>query len=162
MPDSPAIQECVEGYVYRRDPLRLLVLRRPPHRGNIWVPVSGKVEASDRDFEYALRRELAEETGFTEFRGFFSLDWEVTFDGPDHRPWRLHAFGVELDRERTPRLSEEHEAFEWVSPEEALHRLHYPDNREAVAKLLQHPAVAAGRATQGQSFSGPTRSRPPS
>ena len=137
MADSgpPVAQECVEAYVFVAAPARFLILRRPPERGRIWVPVSGKVEPTDPDLESALRRELAEETGFTRFRRLFSLHWHVRFDGPDGRPWRLHAYGVELAREEPPVLSREHEAFEWVDRDEALRRLHYEDNREAVRRL---------------------------
>lgn len=134
---GPIAQECVEGYLFATGPLRLLVLQRPPARGSIWAPVSGKVEPTDADYPAALRRELAEETGFAEFRRVFPLDWEVVFEGVDGRPWRLHAFGVELDGARPPRLSEEHVAFAWLAIPEALERLHYADNRDAVRRLLE-------------------------
>lgn len=133
----PIAQECVEGYVYTPAPLRLLVLKRPPERGSIWVPVSGKVEPGDADFPSALRRELAEETGFTDLRRVEPLDWEVVFDGPDGRAWRLHAYRVELAQALAPQLSEEHVAFAWVSLKEALDRLHYSDNRDAVRRLAE-------------------------
>lgn len=133
--ELPVAQECVEGYLFAGRPPRFLVLRRPPERGRIWVPVSGKVDPTDPDLESALRRELAEETGFHRFVRLFSLDWHVRFDGPDGRPWRLHAYGVELAGEEAPSLSREHEAFEWVDRDEAVRRLHYEDNREAIRRL---------------------------
>jgi lipoyl(octanoyl) transferase len=129
---EPVVQRCVEGYVYAGRPPRFLILRRPPSRGRIWVPVSGKVEPTDPDLEAALRRELSEETGFDHPRRVHPLDWSVEFDGPDGRRWRLFAFGVELDEEASPRLSAEHEAFEWVDEGSAIARLHYEDNRAAV------------------------------
>lgn len=132
----PVDQECVEGYIFTGRPPRFLILRRPPTRGRIWVPVSGKVDPGDASFEAALRRELREETGFTQFRDLRPLDWNVDFEGPDGRRWRLHGFGVELEAELAPQLSSEHDAFEWVAPEEALRRLHYPDNRDAVRQVL--------------------------
>jgi 8-oxo-dGTP pyrophosphatase MutT (NUDIX family) len=101
------------------------------------VPVSGKVESSDRDLESALRRELVEETGVVDPTRVFPLDWEVEFDGTDGRRWRLHGFGVELPREAIPRLSREHEDFAWLGVREAVSRLHYPDNREAVERLVR-------------------------
>ncbi len=136
-PSEPAVdQECVEGYLYHTHPLELLVLRRPPSRGRVWVPVSGKVDPSDATFLAALRREILEETGFDELPNVFPLDWSVPFEGPDGRRWRLHAYGVELRAALAPRLSDEHEAFAWVAPDEALRRLYYEDNREAVRRLL--------------------------
>jgi lipoyl(octanoyl) transferase len=130
--DPPIAQECVEGYVFSGEPPRFLILRRPPDRGRIWVPVSGKVDPADPSLEAALRRELAEETGFHEFVSITDLAWHVRFEGPDGRPWRLHAYGVELSKLAAPRLSAEHEAFEWVDGDEAERRLHYEDNRAAV------------------------------
>lgn len=135
---SPAIdQECVEGYLFHRPPLRILIFRRPPQRGSIWAPVSGKVEVVDADYLSALRRELIEETGFDQVKRIFPLDWEVIFPSEGQR-WRLHAFGVELDEARPPTLSAEHEEFAWLPADEASRRLHYPDNREALARLLSY------------------------
>lgn len=130
-------QECVEGYLFSGRPPTLLILRRPPSRGSIWVPVSGKVEASDPSFEAALLRELQEETGFDAPLRVFPLDWEVRFQGPDGGAWRLHAFGVELTGTPTPRWSAEHDAARWVAPEEATRLLHYDDNRAAVQRLIE-------------------------
>ena len=130
-------QECVEGYIYSGNPPRVLLLRRPPNRGRIWAPVSGKVEIEDADFPSALRREIAEETQITELVRVFELGWEFPFTGPDARPWRLHGYGVELEREVEPLLSEEHDAFEWLDAPQALERLHYDDNRQALGLLLQ-------------------------
>jgi 8-oxo-dGTP pyrophosphatase MutT (NUDIX family) len=134
--EPPIAQECVEGYLFATPPLRLLIFRRPPNRGSIWVPVSGKVDRSDRDYPSALRRELSEETGLAGDFELTDLDWEVRFDGPDGRPWRLHSFGVHVPASFVPVLSAEHDASEWVSPDEARHRLHYEDNRAAVVRLL--------------------------
>ena len=142
-PADPAIdQECVEGYLFHRPPLRLLLLRRPPARGRIWVPVSGKAEETDADYPSALAREVREETGFDSPLRIFPLDWEVRFEGPDGGRWRLHAYGVELAHAEAPKLSEEHEAFEWVDAEEALRRLHYEDNRGAVRRLRDRLAAS--------------------
>jgi lipoyl(octanoyl) transferase len=138
VPAEPAhiVRECVEGYLFAGRLPRILIFRRPPARGSVWVPISGKVEEDDAGLLAALRRELLEETGIAEPLRIFDLDWEFPFNGPDGRRWRLHGFGVELDREVEPILSNEHDAFEWVDPPEAFDRLHYEDNREALTRLL--------------------------
>ena len=130
-------QECVEGYLFVRRPLQILLFRRPRSRGRVWVPISGKVDRSDPSLSAALRREIAEETGFHRFRRLFPLRWVFPFRGPRGGRWRLHAFGVELALRSAPRLSDEHDAFEWVDPLVALDRLHYPDNQAALRRLLR-------------------------
>jgi len=136
---APTIdQECVEGYLFATPPLRLLLFRRPPERGGIWVPVSGKVEPEDADFEAALRRELSEETGLERPRRVVDLDWSVEFAHAGGR-WRLHAFAVEVEPGFVPRLSAEHDAAAWVDPEDAEGRLSYDDNRAAVRRLAAGP-----------------------
>ncbi len=135
-PLGPIVRECVEGYVFVRDPLRFLVLQRTPARGRLWGVVSGKVDPADPDYVAALRRELSEETGFSDPGAIVPLDWHVTFRADNGESWRLHAYAVELDTPRDPRLSREHEAFAWLSPAEAIGRLHYADNREAIRRAV--------------------------
>ncbi|MCI4351495.1 MAG: NUDIX domain-containing protein [Thermoplasmata archaeon] len=60
--DPPIDEECVEGYLFASSPPKYLILPRPPERGAIWVPVSGKVQPADADFRSAVRREIDEET----------------------------------------------------------------------------------------------------
>jgi len=135
-PSDRIDRECVEGYLFASPPLELLLFRRPPERGRIWVPVSGKVEPEDPDFPTALCRELAEETGLaTSPTDLIDLDWHVPFRADNGETWRLHAFAVPVPRSFAPRLSREHEACEWVSTHEAVRRLHFEDNRAAVARL---------------------------
>jgi len=136
-PDEPIARECVEGYLFSARPLRLLLFRRPPARGSIWVPISGKVDPGDTTLGAALLRELHEETGLRRPRRVESLDWAVPFRADNGEVWRLHAYAVEVASGFEPRLSPEHDACEWVGPDEAQRRLHYPDNREAVARLVE-------------------------
>jgi len=143
---GPVSQECVEGYLFSAPPLELLLFRRPPARGRIWVPVSGKVEPSDRDFPSALCREVDEETGLRlDPSELVDLDWHVPFRADNGATWRLHAFAVRVPRSFVPRLSPEHEAAEWVPAEEAVRRLHFEDNREAVERLRRRLTVDPDR-----------------
>jgi 8-oxo-dGTP pyrophosphatase MutT (NUDIX family) len=135
-PAGPVVRECVEGYLFAEPPLEVLLFRRTPARGRIWVPISGKVEATDRDWEAALRRELTEETGLTRPRLVVPLEWHVRFRADNGETWRLHAYAVEVDRSFTPLLSAEHEEAAWVTPSRAISLLHYEDNRAAVERLV--------------------------
>ncbi len=144
-PADPVRRECVEGYLFADPPLELLLFRRPPSRGRIWVPVSGKVDPDDRDWESALARELREETGLVDVPTPIPLDWHVPFRADNGETWRLHAYGVRVDRSFRPRLSGEHEAWAWMPVAEATRRLHYPDNREAVALLARRVASGSSK-----------------
>lgn len=152
--EPPVDQECVEAYLFARSPTRILLFRRPPRRGRIWVPVSGKVDAKDATFLDALRRELSEETGLREPSSILPLDWQVGFAGPDGRRWRLHSYGIELVGTEVPKLSREHDSFGWFSPREARDRLYYSDNREALDRLLERigPSGDAPIASDGPSI----------
>lgn len=130
-------QECVEGYLFVRRPFQVLLFRRPPARGRIWVPISGKVDPTDQNLSAALRREIREETGFRRFRRVSALRWVFRWRGSDGGIWRLHAFAVEVPDRRAPRLSDEHDAFEWLEPTVAVQRLHYRDNRAALRRLIR-------------------------
>lgn len=135
---GPVAQECVEGYLFASPPFELLIFRRVPDRGHLWVPVQGKVEPSDRDFAAALCREVEEETGFVaQPEQLVDLDWHVPFRFEGGPLWRLHAFGLEVPRSFEPRLNEEFDAVEWVSADEAVRRLHFEDNRAAVGRLRE-------------------------
>ena len=139
MTDLPGriAKECVEGYLFSAPPLKLLLFRRPPARGRIWVPISGKVEPTDRDFPSALCREVEEETGLVLAPDrLIDLDWHVPFPVDSGELWRLHAFAIPVPRLFRPRLSAEHDTAEWVSAEEAVRRLHFEDNRRAVDRLV--------------------------
>ncbi len=131
------VQECVEAFVVVRHPLRVLLLRRAPNRGDFWQPVSGKVEPSDTSYAAAALRETEEETGFTEVREVIDLGWSLLFLWDGKRPFRVHGFAAEVPVERRPLLSREHQAYRWCSPSAALSLLFHPDNREALLRLQQ-------------------------
>jgi len=129
-------QECVEGYLFASPPLELLLFRRPPSRGSFWVPVSGKVDPTDPDLPSALCREIEEETGRAVTpQELVDLDWVVSFPMEKGETWRLHAYAVPVPRTFRPRLSSEHDAFEWVAADAAISRLHFDDNQDAVRRL---------------------------
>lgn len=111
--------------------LEVLLLHRPaPH--DFWQPVTGGVEAGESCPQAALR-ELSEETGMS---GEL-LDLELT------TPFRKGAasfeeacFAARVPPGAEPTLSCEHDASSWLPGYQALDRLRWEGNRNALHKLI--------------------------
>ena len=141
-------QRVVEAIVFRRtDPVRFLLLRRTPARGGWWQAVTGSVEDGE-DLETAARREVREETGLAATVDFVDLDFAFPFEftkygGEGPLAAVKHSFGIETAGEAV-RTGEEHDAWEWVTYQEALDRLTWEDNKEAFRRLKQYLASEEG------------------
>lgn len=133
----------VEAIVFRHNEDRstsFLVLKRAPHRGGFWQPVTGKVEEGE-SFEMAARREVGEELGITEILKLVDTEffYEFTDHGEDQFEYILGA-QVKPDQEIT--LSAEHTEYAWVTLGDALNKyLKYPGNKEGMRRLASKLAV---------------------
>ena len=136
-------------YAQSDEGLRFLLLRRAPENDypGIWQPVAGKLKEHEKAWEAGLR-ELQEETGFYPSH-FYALDSVSTYylhvsDEIIHVP----AFLAEVSY-RPPSLSQEHDAFKWLSLEEALETASWGPYREAlrsIPKMLgSSPALALAK-----------------
>jgi 8-oxo-dGTP pyrophosphatase MutT (NUDIX family) len=117
-------------------PARVLVFKVLERRGGGWHPVTGGVEAAE-DYAEGAKRELQEETGFDPESGtFVDLEFSYTFDGRFGKA-RESAFGFILEKELEPKIDpSEHLAFEWVSGEEAIKRLQFEPQKDALKRFL--------------------------
>lgn len=125
---------------------KVLLLRVTPERGDFWQSVTGKAEAGE-DFAEAARREAEEETGFKFASAPKHLGLEQKFEGK-WGPVVEQAFHLDLDTESppAPRLDlREHTAFEWLSIPEAIQRVHFPFNREAILRTFVPPLRLDGQ-----------------
>lgn len=129
------LRRKVMVWIYRQSPsFQVLLLKRAKTDKGEWHPVTGNVEPHEQ-VRAAAVREAWEEV---------SLEVEpeplgVTFTYDDPKRGRMHetAFAAALppDDEKVE-LSEEHTAFEWVSPDEAGKRLSWPEQRKALDALV--------------------------
>ena len=126
----------IQVIVYCRAPeIQILLLQRPPDRGSIWQPVTGKMEPDDRNFMHSAARELEEETGITDVLHFVETGVEFQFE-TGAAEVREHLVGAEVGRFHSVILSDEHIAYAWLPPLEASERLAWDINREGLQVVL--------------------------
>lgn len=143
-----AIRVCfVDTFVLRRGggEWEVLVLRRSARGRNpgSWETVHGTIEPGETPVQASLR-ELREETGLAPER-FYNLSRIEGFY--QHRTDELAiipAFAAVVAAGAAPRLSEEHDAFVWLAPEEATRRFAWPRERRALDDVLSIVGVEGG------------------
>ena len=109
--------------------LQFLVIEK---RGGGWHPVTGGVEKGE-EFLEAAKRELEEETGFSQAGGeWVDLRFSYRFEGR-FGPAEEHAFGFILKDESEPALDPgEHLACRWVGLQEARKSLSFQPQKDAL------------------------------
>ncbi len=138
---SPLRPDIVDCWVVRSGEAgpEILLLRRAPGRilPGLWQCVSGSLEPEERVALGALR-ELEEETGIGpgSIEGFFDLDLVNQFHEPSVDAVVLAAvFAVRVRAGTEPRLSHEHDAARWLSPDDAGREVVWPGYREAIDRI---------------------------
>lgn len=132
---------------------RYLLLRRTDERGGFWQPVTGGVEEGE-SWEEAAAREVREETGIS--GPLVDLNFKHTFAvHPRFWPMNPHytmkvnleaAFLIETTHERVTLDSREHQEYAWLEYDEAMSRLVWDGNKQALERT---------RATLGEMFATP-------
>ena len=143
-----AIRVCfVVSFVLRRGggEWEVLVLRRSAGGRNpgSWETVHGTIEPGETPVQASLR-ELREETGLAPER-FYNLSRIEGFY--QHRTDELAiipAFAAVVAAGAAPRLSEEHDAFVWLAPDEATRRFAWPRERRALDDVLSIVGAEGG------------------
>jgi len=133
-----------------------LLLRRTSEREGFWQGVTGALEYSE-SLEEAAQRELLEETGLIPDE-LVKIDYCYTFSLEDR--WRHlypssvaeiteHVFLAFIHTNAEPKIDpKEHDRWTWCSFEEALRKLRWPGNIEALRRCEE--VVKAKLADQRQ------------
>lgn len=137
----------VDVYVYRRrgtDPEFLLLKRAPDHiYAGTWRMIGGKIRADERAWEAAYR-ELVEETHLRPDPFWALPSVNVFYEWDADRINLTPAFAAEVAAD--PVLDDEHIAFEWLSADDAVDRLVWPEQQRLLAltdRLLARPLPEA-------------------
>jgi dATP pyrophosphohydrolase len=130
---STPIVRVIDLYPYRRrgEHAYFLLLRRAPGRiyAGSWRMVGGKIQKGEQAWQAAVR-ELWEETGREPIRFWSVPSVNAFYEWQQDRVNLCPAFAAEIDGD--PQLDAEHDAFEWLSAEQAADRLAWPEQRRLV------------------------------
>jgi dihydroneopterin triphosphate diphosphatase len=116
------------------------MLHRSPERAvlpGLWQGVSGAIEPEEGIVDAAMR-EVREETGFhaDQVEQLYSLDFVASFLWePIDAVMTSVYFAIRVRLGVEPALSDEHDAFEWLSIDDAIERSAWPAYREALDRV---------------------------
>ena len=118
------------------DRWRVLVLRRGPATRctGAWEIVHGRIEQGERPHVAALRETL-EETGLVPER-LYSITVNPFYLAQTDSVELAIVFAAIVPGDASPTVADEHDAWEWLSPSEAMSRLAWPRERDALAQAL--------------------------
>ena len=145
----PDLVECWVFRVGDAEGLQVLVIRRAAGRifPGLWQCVTGGIEPGERVPAAALR-EVREETGLASdaIEAFYDLDQVAPFydEGVDGVVVSA-IFAVRVRADAEPTLSNEHDAYRWATPAEALRLAIWPSYAESIRRVgeqLLDPEVA--------------------
>ena len=135
----------VEAILFRNNEgeIEFLILKRKKERGGFWQPITGGLEDDETLIE-ALRREIKEETGITNYERiienvhYFEFSDSSLVESYKTDIFSEYVFGIEVSSNEELVLDEkEHCEYRWCSFIEALKLLKWKENKEALKKLKE-------------------------
>jgi dihydroneopterin triphosphate diphosphatase len=112
----------------------LIIRRSPGYLGSTWQMISGKVEPGETGWEAALR-EIQEETGLTPDRFYSANSLEAFYEVEQNCINLVPVFVGFLDTDQAVRLSREHEAYQWITVDEADQYLIFRHQKETLRMI---------------------------
>lgn len=140
----------VNIYRWRDGKLEFLLLKRTKDDDGFWQPVTGHMEVGETIAD-TLKREVVKETGIHKFKDLteqlYSYEW-YSDDQDEARgeKGRDIVFGAEVRPETEVKLNpKEHDAYEWLSYQDALLRLKWDGNKESLRRLYDRLQAKAAQ-----------------
>ncbi len=112
-----------------------LLLHRVPARGGFWQPLTGGLEEGEQHLD-TLRREVREETGITEILNIYDPGYGFDYDA-DGKQIHEYVYGAEVSPADVITLSDEHDAFRWITKEAAIKMLKFETNKIGLEKVAE-------------------------
>ena len=117
---------------------KFLLVHRLPHKpeGNTYGIVAGKIDKGETTRE-AMMREIEEESGMMIDANQLIMERTLYVRYPD-KDFTWYLFSVTYDSQPDIRLQpQEHDAYVWVDPEEAVGLNLIPDLRETIVQIYE-------------------------
>ncbi len=122
-------------YIYKRNPFKVLVLRRNESPVGIWQPVSGGVEQGE-DLLEAVKREVFEETGITKAGKITDMEYSFTFYVQSTKRVMIdYCYSLEVENNTIVKISNEHDMYQWLSYGEAIEIFEFDENKKVLQML---------------------------
>ena len=134
---SKFVEICI--FKFEQDQPRYLLLHRAKTEKvypNSWQFVTGEIEGNEQGEQAALR-ELQEETGFAP-KAFWVVPYVNSFYDPKNDFINMSpVFAIQVGSGSEPKLSPEHDEYQWCSFDDALRTLTWNGQREALRIIHQ-------------------------
>ncbi len=138
---SQILSRFIECIVYKETDFdfKFLCLKRSDdsrvHPG-IWQIVTAKIDESEKAYETA-RREVIEETGLAPIDLFVAPGVNQFYNAMDDSVNFISVFIARVDSEDV-KISYEHSAFEWLSIEDMIGRVHWANQKKILQEVYEH------------------------
>ncbi len=127
----------VQVFIYTLNPFKVLILKRTKERSGYWQPVCGGIDKDESVID-TVKREVVEETGLTTYKRIINLDYSFSYEEPKNEKRMMMkdiCFAMEVSKEFSVKLSDEHEQYKWCRDEEVRKYLKWKYNMIAYEKL---------------------------
>jgi dihydroneopterin triphosphate diphosphatase len=148
---AEVVSNIVEVSVFRfwNDRPEFLLLRRASLEAvypGIWQIITGSVRENETALQGA-RREVLEETGVVPVRFWVVPHVSSFYDAAADRVLMVPHFAAQISAETEVVLSREHDRYEWVEFPEALRRVVWPAQKQALE--IVHEQILGGERAAG-------------